>query len=49
MAQPRTLPPATLSLDPLSVGVLLMMALGLIIPTTPEVRAILDEAQDWAT
>ena len=48
MAQPRTLPPATLSLDPLSVGVLLMMVLGLIIPTTPEVRAVLDEAQDWA-
>lgn len=48
MAQSTPTPPPRLSIDPLSVGVLLMMVLGLVIPTTPEVRAVLDEAQDYA-
>ncbi|WP_336248645.1 bile acid:sodium symporter family protein [Stomatohabitans albus] len=48
MSQTQAAPSARLSIDPLSIGVLLMMVLGLIVPTTPAVRAFLNEAQDYA-
>lgn len=48
MAQTKSSTAPRITIDPLSVGVLLMMLLGLFIPTTPGVRAILSEAQDYA-
>lgn len=48
MAQTTSPTAPRITIDPLSVGVLLMMVLGLVIPTTPAVRAILDGAQDYA-
>lgn len=48
MAQTDPATKPRLAIDPLSIGVFVMMLLGLIVPTTPEIRAFLDVAQDWA-
>lgn len=48
MAQTKPKATPSIPIDPLSIGVLLMMILGLVIPTTPEIRAVLEEAQDYA-
>lgn len=48
MAQRTTPSRPKISLDPLSVGVVVMMILGLVIPTTPEWRLILDDAKTYA-